>query len=87
MTPRGVPGMVEMRRILHENAELSLQEHGTAKRIEGWLKSIGLAPRRVAKTGVTALVKGRKRGRTILARADMDALPITSPSTAAARRS
>ena len=72
-----VPGLVELRRTLHAVPELSLQEHGTADLIEGWLRALGLKPKRVAKTGMTAMVKGAKRGPTILARADIDALPVT----------
>ncbi len=72
-----VPDLVALRRELHAHPELSLVEHGTADRIDGWLRSLGLKPRRVATTGVTAMVRGKKRGkRTILARADMDALPV-----------
>lgn len=72
-----VPDLVALRRSLHSTPELSLVEHTTADRIEGWLTDLGLAPKRVAKTGITAMVRGAKRGPTILARADIDALPVT----------
>jgi amidohydrolase len=72
-----VPDLVTLRRTLHAQPELSLVEHATADRVTGWLTSLGLKPRRVAKTGVTAMVRGKKRGPTILARADIDALPVT----------
>ena len=71
-----VPRVVDLRRELHGLAELSLKEHETSAQIEKWLKGLGLSPRRVAKTGLTALVEGAAKGRTILARADIDALPI-----------
>jgi amidohydrolase len=71
-----VPTLVEMRRTLHGIAELSLKEDETAATIERWLTSLGLAPRRIARTGLVALVEGPAKGRTILARADIDALPI-----------
>ncbi len=71
-----VPSLVEMRRALHGLAELSLKEDETSAAIERWLASLGLAPRRIARTGLTALVEGPSKGRTILARADIDALPI-----------
>jgi amidohydrolase len=74
---KGVPDLVDLRRTLHSVPELSLVEHGTADLIEGWLRALGLNPKRVAKTGVTAMVRGAKRGPTILARADIDALPVT----------
>jgi amidohydrolase len=71
-----VPPLVEMRRELHGIAELSLREDETSKTIERWLGGLGLAPRRIARTGLTTLVEGAAPGRTILARADVDALPI-----------
>jgi len=73
---KSVPSVVDLRRELHGLAELSLKEHETAAQIEKWLHGLGLAPRRVAKTGLTALVEGPAKGRTILARADIDGLPI-----------
>jgi len=72
-----IPDIVTLRRTLHAHPELSLREFETALRIEGWLHELGLRPRRVAKTGVTATVGRRRGGRTILARADTDALPVT----------
>jgi amidohydrolase len=71
-----VPSVVDLRRELHRLAELSLVENETSAQIERWLRGLGLAPRRVAKTGLMALVQGSAKGRTILARADIDALPI-----------
>ena len=73
---RGVPSLVELRRELHGLAELSMREFETSATIERWLKALGLAPRRIAGTGLTALVEGARPGRTILARADIDALPV-----------
>ena len=72
-----LPDIVTLRRTLHAHPELSLLEFETAGRIESWLKELGLRPKRVAKTGVTATVGRKRGGRTILARADMDALPVT----------
>lgn len=77
MSAGAVPDLVALRRTLHAAPELSLQEHGTADLIEGWLRVLGLRPKRVARTGMTALVRGARRGPTILARADIDALPVT----------
>jgi amidohydrolase len=71
-----VPALVDLRRELHGLAELSLKEDETARAIERWLAGLGLAPKRIARTGLTALVEGSAPGRTILARADIDALPI-----------
>src|SRR5512138_1363306 len=71
-----VPSLVDMRRELHAKAELSLAEHETSATVERWLAALGLAPRRIAKTGLTATVEGSAAGRTLLVRADMDGLPI-----------
>ncbi len=72
-----VPDLVTLRRTLHAAPELSLREQGTADRVTTLLRALGLKPRRIAATGVTALVRGARRGPTILARADIDALPVT----------
>lgn len=75
-----MPGVIEDRRFLHQNPELGLQEHKTAAYIAERLKAIGVEDIRtgVGVTGVTALIHGTKPGpkRTVMLRADMDALPI-----------
>ncbi len=65
-----------IRRDLHRHPELSMKEHRTAGVVERHLRGFGLKPRRLAGTGVVADVAGRAPGRTILLRADMDALPV-----------
>lgn len=72
-----VPDLVSVRRLVHEAPELSMQEERTAAAISGWLSEMGLVPRRIAGTGVTALVEGARKGGVILARADTDGLPVT----------
>jgi len=71
-----VPDLVTVRRTIHQAPELSMKETGTAKTIEGWLRDLGLKTRRIAGTGVTTMVRGAAKGPTILARADIDGLPI-----------
>jgi amidohydrolase len=70
--------IVEVRRHLHANPELSYQEFNTAKYVAAQLKSFGLTPvEGVATTGLTLDIKGKNpERRTIALRADMDALPI-----------
>jgi amidohydrolase len=70
--------VVEQRRHLHANPELSYQEHNTAKYVAQQLKAFGLTPvEGIAETGVVAEVQGKNPGKkTIALRADMDALPI-----------
>lgn len=72
------PHVIEWRRHLHANPELSNREVKTAEFIAKRLKAMGLEVKTgVGLTGVTALLKGGKPGRTVGLRADMDALPVT----------
>src|SRR5436189_1277313 len=65
------------RRHLHQHPELGRQEHQTAAFVAERLRSHGLEVRTgVAETGVIGLLRGSRAGRTVLLRADMDALPI-----------
>jgi amidohydrolase len=74
--------VVEMRRHLHANPELSYQEFQTAKYVAQQLRSYGLEPKEgIAGTGLIVEVKGRNASRRSIAlRADMDALPIQEQS-------
>ncbi|MFT5959651.1 MAG: amidohydrolase [Polaribacter sp.] len=70
--------VIEWRRYLHENPELSNREFNTAKYIAKHLISLGIEVQEgVAKTGVVGLLKGDIPGRVVALRADMDALPVT----------
>jgi amidohydrolase len=67
-----------MRRQLHQNPELSFEEHQTSETIRAWLDQWGIAytyPH--VKTGIVAHIKGDRPGRRIALRTDMDALPVT----------
>lgn len=69
--------LVELRRDFHAHPELGFREVRSAQKIADYLSALGLAVRDgIAETGVTALLEGGKKGRTLLLRADMDALPI-----------
>lgn len=69
--------IIRTRRFLHMNPELGNREVQTAKLITSKLIHLGLEVKTgVAKTGVTALLKGSEPGFTVAYRADMDALPI-----------
>ena len=69
--------LVELRHRIHQDPELSNRETKTAELVAAHLRALGLEPRTgVAKTGVTALLKGGKPGPLIAVRADMDALPV-----------
>ncbi|MGB3467421.1 MAG: amidohydrolase [Cyclobacteriaceae bacterium] len=70
--------VIEWRRDIHANPELSNREFKTAEKIAAHLKSLGIEVQTgVAHTGVVGILKGGKPGPVIGLRADMDALPVT----------
>lgn len=70
--------VIEWRRDFHEHPELSNREFKTAEKIAAHLKSLGLEVQTgVAKTGVVAILKGKRPGKVLALRADIDALPVT----------
>ncbi len=71
------PSLVADRRYLHQHPELGFQEENTARFVAERLRELGIETQTgVAKTGVVGLLHGRGPGKTVLLRADMDALPI-----------
>lgn len=68
--------LIQLRRDFHQHPELGFEEFRTAERVADYLKSCGLEPKRMTKTGVVSVLQGQEPGRTLLLRADMDALPI-----------
>lgn len=77
--------VINIRRHIHANPELSYEEHNTAEYVAKQLKAIGLNPKEgVAETGLTALIEGKNPEKKVMAlRADMDALPITEANDVA----
>ena len=69
---------VDIRRRIHANPELSTQEFETSKLVQEELNKIGVSFEICGElgTGVLATITGGKPGKTILIRADMDALPV-----------
>ncbi|WP_166872671.1 amidohydrolase [Salinibacterium sp. ZJ450] len=66
----------ELYKQLHRHPELSSQEEGTASQIEQKLTEFGYAVQRIGGTGVVGVLSNGA-GSTVLARADVDALPVT----------
>jgi amidohydrolase len=66
------------RRHLHMHPELGFEEVETSRHVAARLSAMGVPHRTgVARTGVVATIKGEAgAGKTVLLRADMDALPI-----------
>lgn len=74
---RAYEEMVEVRRYLHQNPELSFQEENTPKYIAEYHEKLGHEVRTgVGGRGVVATLRGGKSGQTVALRADFDALPI-----------
>ena len=70
---------VEVRRHLHADPELSYHEYRTADYIRGLLDEAGMSWQPVAGTGTLVEIGGTapsESGRTVVLRADIDALPV-----------
>ncbi|MBI3966829.1 MAG: amidohydrolase [Chloroflexi bacterium] len=65
------------RQYLHQHPELGFQEYETAKFIAERLRALDIEVQTgIAETGVVGLIRGARPGKTVLLRADIDALPI-----------
>ena len=70
--------VIEWRREIHQNPELSNREFNTSKMVAKHLESLGIEVQTgIAHTGVVGVLRGKKPGKVIALRADMDALPVT----------
>jgi amidohydrolase len=69
--------VIEWRRYLHQNPELSNREFKTSEYLAQQLKDMGYEVQTgIAKTGVVAILKGDKPGPCVALRADTDGLPV-----------
>ena len=69
--------VVAIRRDLHEHPELGFEETRTAAIVAERLRRLGYDVHEgIAVTGVVGVLEGGKPGKTIMLRADMDALPL-----------
>ncbi|WP_339844344.1 amidohydrolase [uncultured Dokdonia sp.] len=69
--------VIEWRRDFHQNPELGNREFNTADKIAKHLKSLGIKVQTgVAKTGVVGILEGKRKGKVVALRADIDALPV-----------
>lgn len=70
--------VLEFRRHIHQNPELSFQENKTSGYICDFLTNNQIPfTKGIAGTGILGVIKGSLPGKTIALRADMDALPVT----------
>ncbi len=68
--------IINFRRNLHENPELSGLEFKTQGKIMKELDELGIPYKKVGNTSLIATLKGGKSGKTIALRGDIDALPV-----------
>ena len=79
---------IALRRDLHRHPELGFAEHRTAGLVANGLRQAGIDVHEgLATTGVVGVLRGAKPGRTIMLRADMDALPMPDEKDASYRSS
>ncbi len=72
--------LTEMRRYLHRNAEVGTELPKTIAYVEQTLCQFGYQPELIGTGGIVTELIGAHPGKTVLLRADMDALPITEES-------
>lgn len=70
------PETVRLRRHFHENPELSCREVNTIAFLEAYLKELEIPTVNVPDGGLLGIIDSGKPGKTLLMRADTDALPI-----------
>src|SRR5207237_415084 len=73
--------VIELRRHFHRHPEVSFSEHETSVRITERLQELGLEIQPCpTETGAVAMLDTGKPGKTVMLRADLDALPILEAS-------
>ena len=70
------PELVNIRRDLHRHPETGFDLTYTKEKVRQTLIDMGYEPQDCGKAGLVALAGGKQTGKTILLRADMDALPL-----------
>ncbi len=78
LVSKNLDKIIEIRRYLHQNPELSFQEYKTSEYISKVLTEFGINHQTsVVKTGIIGTIEGvNPKSKTIALRADIDALPI-----------
>jgi len=68
--------LVAMRREIHENPEVGDKLPITKTFVMNKLREFGYEPEEICESGIVATIEGKKPGKVILLRADMDSLPV-----------
>ncbi len=78
---QSMPEIIKIRHKIHQNPELSFEEYNTANIVCGVLDKMGIEYKsEIAGTGILGIIRGERQSgnpKTVLIRADMDALPVT----------
>ena len=75
--------VTEIRHKLHKMPEIMFKEYKTAEFIRSYLENLGIEIRKpYIETDTVAVIRGELPGRTVLLRADIDALPAEEESSA-----
>ena len=74
------PQLQKWRRTIHRNPEIGFDLPETKALVKQALTEMGYQPQDCGKAGILALAGGKRPGKTILLRGDMDALPIFEES-------
>ena len=72
--------MIGNRRFLHRNPEIGDNLPITAKFVSEKLTEYGIPNKEICKCGIVGIIGGKKPGKTVMLRTDMDALPIKENS-------
>jgi amidohydrolase len=73
--------VVDLRRYFHEHPEVSFSEHETSRYLKERLRELGLDLKESpTETGAVAVLDTGRPGKTVMLRADIDALPIHEES-------
>jgi hippurate hydrolase len=79
-----IADVIAVRRDLHAHPELGFAEHRTAAFVAARLRGLGYeVTEGIGRTGVIGVLHGTRPGKTIMLRADMDALPIAEENAVA----
>ncbi len=78
ISPDLVAEVIALRRDIHAHPELGFEEVRTAKMVAARLRELGYdeVHEGIAVTGVVGVMRGGRPGKTVMLRADMDALPL-----------
>lgn len=72
--------IIENRRYLHQNPECGFELDNTCRFVKEKLIEYGYKPKEIYRSSIVATIGDEKRGKTIMLRADMDALPMKEES-------